>query len=125
MTTCYNLPVYKESYDLLLEIFKVTKEFQREYKYTIGESIKKETIDMLINIYRANAGKKRVEHIEEARENIEVIRLLLRLLKDLRQINLRKFVQLNEKVENLSRQLTGWQKSSHLQKFNNGERSEK
>lgn len=39
MTTYYNLPVYKQSYDLLLDIFKLTKEFNREYKYTIGELI--------------------------------------------------------------------------------------
>ena len=34
------LPVYKASYDLLVEIFKFTKNFNREYKYTVGESIK-------------------------------------------------------------------------------------
>ena len=49
MTTYYNLPVYKQSYDLLLEIFKLTKEFNREYKYTIGEELKKETTAMIIN----------------------------------------------------------------------------
>ncbi|MCD4691470.1 MAG: hypothetical protein K8R79_01035 [Calditrichales bacterium] len=38
------LPVYKASYDLLLEIFKFTKNFTKEYKYTIGESLKKETV---------------------------------------------------------------------------------
>ena len=31
----YNeLPVYKATYDLLLGIFKFTKEFSKEYKYT-------------------------------------------------------------------------------------------
>ncbi len=39
------LPVYKASYDLLLEIFRFTKEFTKEYKYTIGESLKKETVE--------------------------------------------------------------------------------
>ena len=38
-----NLPVYKESYDLLVEIFKFTKNFSREYKYTLGERLKNET----------------------------------------------------------------------------------
>ena len=44
----YNhLPVYKASYDLLVEIFEVTRHFTREYKYTLGESIKKEAIEMV------------------------------------------------------------------------------
>ena len=35
MTLYYYLPVYKASYDLLLVIFKLTKDFEREYKYTM------------------------------------------------------------------------------------------
>jgi hypothetical protein len=35
------LPVYKASYDLLLEIFLFVKEFSKEFKYTVGESLKK------------------------------------------------------------------------------------
>ena len=48
------LPVYKASYDLLIGIFQFTKEFSKDYKYTVGESLKKETIELLTLIYRAN-----------------------------------------------------------------------
>lgn len=41
------LPVYKATYDLLLAIFRFTKDFGKEYKYTVGESLKKETIELL------------------------------------------------------------------------------
>ena len=37
------LPLYKATYDLLLAIFRFTKDFGKEYKYTVGESLKKET----------------------------------------------------------------------------------
>jgi len=40
------LPVYKASYDLLLELFRFAKDFNREYKYTLGESIKKEIVEI-------------------------------------------------------------------------------
>jgi len=104
-----NLPVYRDSYDLLVELFRFTKDFSREYKFTLGESIKKETIEMITHISRANSSfEKRKENIQSARENIEKIRLFLRILKDLRQINLEKFVFLNEKVEVVSKQLAGW-----------------
>lgn len=106
-----NLPVYKESYALLVGIFIFTKNFTREYKYTIGESIKNETIAMITNIYRANSTYAKRDKIQSARENLEVIRLFLRLLKDLRQVNLKVFVRLNEKIESVSKQLAAWQKS--------------
>ena len=46
--------LYKATYDLLLAIFQFIKEFSKEYKYTVGESLKKETLDLLTLIYRAN-----------------------------------------------------------------------
>ena len=89
------LPVYKASYDLLLELFRFAKDFNREYKYTLGESIKKEIVEMITNIYRANSSYSKEKIIQSARENVEVIRLFLRLLKDLKQVNLEKFIFLN------------------------------
>ena len=111
MTLHSELPVYKASYDLLLEIFQFTKEFSKEYKYTVGESLKNETIELLTLIFRANSRTDKLQVLQEARERIEVIRLFIRLMKDLHQINIKKFVQVNQKVEEVSRQLTGWQKS--------------
>ena len=108
----YNeLPVYKATYDLLLSIFQFTRDFNREYKYTVGESLKKETIELLTLIYRANSKFQKAEILQTAREQIEVIRLLIRLMKDMKQISLGKFVKINVVVENVSKQLTGWQKS--------------
>jgi len=104
------LPVYKASYDLLVEIFRFTKNFIREYKYTVGESLKKETLELITLIYRANSRRDKFAVIQEARERIEVIRLFVRLLKDLQQISLKKFVNVNKQIENVSKQLTGWQK---------------
>ena len=98
------LPVFKASYDLLLEIFKLTKNFSKDYKYTIGESLKNETMALITHIYRANSTTKKVDIIQTAREKTEVIRLYIRLLKDLREINLKRFVQVNKRIENVSRQ---------------------
>ena len=106
------LPVYKVSYDFLVEIFKFTKNFSQEYKYTIGESLKKETIELITNIYRANRSESKKALLQSARENLEVVRLYLRLVKDLKQINLERFISLNEKVESVSKQLAAWQKMS-------------
>ena len=105
------LPVYKACYDLLIEIFQFTKEFSKEYKYTVGESLKNETIRLLTLIFRANSRTDKQMVLQEAREQIEVIRLLIRLMKDMRQVSLKIFVQVNQKVEEVSKQLTGWQKS--------------
>ena len=92
MTKYDELPVYKASYDLLLAIFRFTKNFSKEYKYTVGESLKKETLELITLIYRANSKQEKWETLQTAREKIEVIRLFIRLMKNLKQINLEKVV---------------------------------
>ena len=67
------LPVYKATYDLLLEMFRFTKDFSKEYKYTVGESLKKETIELITMIYRANSRHDKQPTLQTAREHIEVI----------------------------------------------------
>lgn len=107
------LPVYKSSYLLLLYSFKLIKNLTREYKYTIGEKIKNEMIDLLMNVYIANKVKNRevkLEKVENAILNIEVIRLLFRLLLDLHEISIKEHVKVNVDIENVRRQLIGWEK---------------
>ena len=68
---------------------------------------------LMLLIYRANSSEdKRYSGISEAREVLEVIQLLLRLTKDLKQITLEDFVSLSKNIENISKQLLGWQRSS-------------
>ena len=112
MVLYHHLPVYKSSYDLLLAIFQVSKNFSREYKYTIGQNLKVLATEMILNIYRANSTFEKKKIIQKARENLEVIRLYLRLLKDLRQISTKKLIYLNELIESVSKQLTGWQRTN-------------
>ena len=113
MATYDNLPVYKVSYDLLLELFKAVNSFSRDYRFTIGEQIKKEVLEMMMCIYRANKKfEGRKSRIGESREKVETIRVLLRILRDLKQISFKKFISLNEKLESVSKQLSLWENAS-------------
>lgn len=79
MSTYNELPVYKVTYDLLLEMFRFTKDLYKEYKYTVGESLKKETIELITLIYRANSRPDKQSTLQTVREHIGVIRLLITL----------------------------------------------
>ncbi|MDP2104111.1 MAG: four helix bundle protein [Candidatus Gracilibacteria bacterium] len=114
MTTYDNLPVYRASYDFFVATFAFTKTFTKEYKYTLGENIKKETIELMMGVYQANSDQLgRYDLLRKARIRLETIRLLLRLTHDLGQINLKKFIDLNTKIESISKQLAMWQKSAN------------
>lgn len=107
-----SLPVYKLGYDLLIDIHKITKSYTREHKYTLGEKLKEESLQLLIHIYKANKNKntKRIDAIALIREHLEMIRLLWRISKDLQIIGGKAYIKLNIHIEELSKQLTAWQK---------------
>jgi len=110
MGLCYNLPVYKASYKLLNTLFIRSEKFKREYKYTVGQDLKAEGLNLIKNIYRANKTTNKVVIIQQARENLEIIRLLIRLMQDFGQLGLKAFVEINLEIEAVSKQLTAWEK---------------
>lgn len=107
-----NLPVYKAAYDLLLYMFKLGRNFQREYRYTLGENIKRELTDLLVCIYKANCTAQKHPILEKAREHVVVVKLQIRILADLKQISLRQYATAAENIESVSKQLASWHKAS-------------
>jgi hypothetical protein len=55
-------PVFKASYDLLLNIIKFLANFSREYKYMVEERLKNETLALIVLVYRA---KEEYVHLKE------------------------------------------------------------
>ncbi len=108
----YELPIFKSSYDLAIELFNFSKKLPRDFKYTIVQDLKKESLELLTCIYKASKTYNKRIILSEAQEKLFLIRIKIRILKDLKQINLKKFIQLNLRIENVSKQLVGWEKKS-------------
>ena len=105
------LPVFKATYDLLLRIYMVSQHWSRDIRYTLGEELKKEVIEILQLIYQANASKKKVAFLSSCRVKLIKVRLQIRVAKDLKQLHLNQYGLLAEMQENISKQLSGWEKS--------------
>jgi hypothetical protein len=110
------LPVYKAAYDLILEVFSSSQTMKREYRYTLGEELKKEIVDLMTSIYHANLTVDKEPHIMKAREQIEVVKLRIRILHDLGQMPVRNMAKLNLHIESISKQLAAWHKSVNEKK---------
>ncbi len=107
-----HLPIYKLTYDLLLVAMQATKLFPREYKYSLGQTIKDEIVGLVIFIYRANSARDKTAHIEAILERIQVIQVLIRLSHDMRILQRKHYARLAEMTDGLGRQAQGWLKSS-------------
>jgi hypothetical protein len=110
MALYFDLPVYKKTYDLLLVLLDLSSNLSKTYKYTLGERIQLEAIETIVNIYKANASIEKLQFISKSREHIEIIRLMIRILHDTKQISLKRMIFINNIIEEISKQLVGWQK---------------
>lgn len=111
MSHYIELPVYKAAYDLLLKVYDLTRQLNREYKFSIGEKLKNEVTDLLTNIYKANRVHKKAPLLSKAREHLEIVRLYIRILLDTHQIGHKKLIYINLSIESVSKQLAGWHNS--------------
>ena len=108
MGLCYNLPVYKDTYQLLLKIFEYTKDFDREYKYSLGQDMKKDVLKLMRSIYRANKSFKKREHLEKFLDDFEILKLEIRLAGDMKILTVKKQATLVSLMEKIGKQITGW-----------------
>ncbi len=105
-----HLPIYRLTYELLQRVMVVSKDFPREYKFTLGQKIKDEVIEMVLLIYRANSSEDKIYHIEILLERLQVVELLLRLCHDMKLIPLKSYSSVVEMTESIAKQAQGWKK---------------
>jgi len=82
-----------------LQLFELTRHFKREYKYTIGKTLKNEVLDLITLIFRANSRTDKEDILHTAREHIKVIRLYMRALIDMKKIKLKQVMPVTQHVE--------------------------
>jgi hypothetical protein len=63
MALYYDLPVYRDTYKLILKIFECTKDFSKEFKYTLGQDLKRDSLQLVRSIYRSNKAQQKAVHL--------------------------------------------------------------
>ena len=111
MALYYNLPVFKDVYHLILKIFEYTKDFPREYKFTLGQDLKRDGVNLVRSIYRANKSKEKTQYLEAFLDDFELLKLELRICNDMKLIPLKKYAELSLLMDKIGKQITAWRNS--------------
>ena len=112
MALSHTLPIYIDTYKLILLIFKRTTNFSREYKYTLGQDMKRDGINLVRSIYRANRSKDKRQYLEEFLDNFEILKLEVRLCTDLKLISIKQLAEISKMLDIIGKQATAWKNSS-------------
>jgi hypothetical protein len=112
MALYYDLPIFHATYKLTLSIFELTKHFSREYKFTLGQDMKRDCLNLVRSIYRANKTKEKEKYLEQFLDEFEVLKFEVRLCKDLNLISIKQQADLVQLMESIGKQITGWRNAS-------------
>ena len=82
--------------------------FPREYKYSLGEKIQNEMIELVISIYKANSNHNKRDFLSRMQEQIQLIYLLLRISHDMKLMPTEKYAGIVEMIDEVASQAKGW-----------------
>lgn len=84
MALYQDLPVFADVYTLTHKVFLFTQDYPREYKFTLGQDMKRDCLVLLRSIYRINKSTDKVAYLEAFLDDFELLKLEIRLSGDLK-----------------------------------------
>lgn len=107
----YDLKVFQKVYDFLLWVKPTVQRFAKVHKYSLGVQLEQEVIELLKQIVRANFKREKKEFIEECFVHYEIVKILIRLSKDYKLLNIKQYEFAAKELLEIANLLGGWYKA--------------
>lgn len=102
-------PVYQCMYRLLMLILDARDKFPKNYRYEFGTELMMSTLRCCELIRYANSSlPRRVEYLNEFLVKFDTLKLLLRVCRDRKLINIQTTADIIEMITSIEKQIIGW-----------------
>lgn len=112
-----DIAIYKSGYKLVKLVTELTRHYPRDFRPTLGKMIQEEAVSLILYVYKANAARDKLDHIDSILEKLLVVEMLMQMSFDLHLINQQGYTDTIEITGNIGAQAGGWRKpyvrSSH------------
>jgi len=107
------ISLIQKSYDLYKNIYQLIKTFPKGDKYNLGQEIKCLNLQIIELLIEAEIAKKdwKAPLIEKASLKLSLLKILTRLASDIKIIDQKKYLGLQEQMQEIGRMLGGWLKA--------------
>ena len=107
------IPIIQKVYDFYRELYLSVVKMPKKDKYALGKKLDNTTLDLMELLIMASYTNKENKHIFLAKANakLELLKIFIRLAEDLEAINTKKYLLLQEKLQETGRMLGGWIRS--------------
>lgn len=107
-----DIPIIKKAYDLYKIFYEYGKVIPKRDRFILYERSEKLIITVLECLFEASTSKKEKQDIlSHASTKLNTLRLFVRLMKDTRSIDTKKYIILEQMIDEIGRMLGGWVRS--------------
>lgn len=109
-----DIPILKKAYDLYRTFHTYRRVVPKAERFTLYERCENAILDMIEAILEAGYSRTAQKPIvlERASIKLNIVRFFVRLLKETRCIDVKKYTALQEMVDEIGRMLGGWIRST-------------
>lgn len=108
----FDIPILRKIYDLYKIFHSYRKLVPKPDRFTIYERSENLIIEVLENLLAAGTNKNdKLVLLETASAKLNVLRFMIRLMRETEILNAKKYVALQAIVDDIGRQLGGWIRS--------------
>lgn len=110
----FDIPIFKKTYDLYKTFYGYRETVSKQDRYTLWQRCENLILDILKNILEASHLLKteKLPVLRQTSLKLNLLRVFLRLCKEVKAIDNKKYVLLQEKIDEIGRMLGGWIKST-------------
>jgi four helix bundle protein len=112
MSDTWELVIYQKHYDLMVYSFPIIGRFPQNQRYVLGQQIENVMLAIGMMIVHANKMRQKKGKLYEIDIELEKLRFLIRLAKDLKMMSISKYGHHCECIDEIGRLLGGWLKSA-------------
>jgi len=107
------ISLIQKSYDLYKSIYQIVKTFPKGDKYNLGNELKNLNLQIIELLIEAESAKKdwKVPLVEKTSAKLGLLKIFIRLASDLKIIDQKKYLNIQEQLQEIGRMLGGWLKS--------------
>ncbi len=109
-----DIPIFKKTYDLYKDFYSFRNGVPKQDRFTIWQKCENIILEVLENIIYASQLSKaeKLPILQKASVKLNFLRVFLRLCKETKILDSKKYIRLEENVDEIGRMLGGWIKSS-------------
>jgi len=109
-----DIPIFKKIYDMYKDFYNLRLSVPKQDRYTLWQKCESILIEVLEGILFASQQTKleKLPTLERTSVKLNFLKVCIRLMKDIKAIDAKKYVIIEANLDEIGRMLGGWIKST-------------